>query len=90
MNKYAVVFIAVFTLVLGAAGSARAAGRPDVAPGNAGEHWMNPDNVRPLQNGDIAYRCGADERGPRAILDPAQIDEWLSTHRVAAGGQIPV
>jgi hypothetical protein len=43
--------------------------------------------------GDLLYRCGTDERGPKHAITPemqAQIDRWIAEGRFAAGGVITV
>jgi pregnancy-associated plasma protein-A/type IX secretion system substrate protein len=79
-----------------AAPIALAAGEPDVGSTVAGEpdvgqtRWITPDNVRPSEAGEALYRCGTDESGPKVQIPRAQVERWLSEHKLAAGGQIPV
>ena len=92
MRKSLVALVALFVLALGFAPAALAAGKPDVGQaGSSADHWKTPDNARVAQNGEVVYRCATDERG-RKLHAPgkAQIDEWIATNRIAAGGVIPV
>ncbi len=90
MKKTPLYLLAVIALVIGLAGTAFAAGRPDAVPGAGDDHWMTPDNARVAQNGDVVYRCGTDSRGRPMELPQTAMDRLLSENMVAAGGQIPV
>ncbi|HEY6571956.1 MAG TPA: M43 family zinc metalloprotease [Candidatus Eisenbacteria bacterium] len=91
MKKSVFAVVALVVLALGFAGIATAAGRPDVTPGDGQDHWFTPDNARNTDDGDVVYRCATDEKaGKLSEADQAQIERWLSTNRVAAGGPIPV
>ncbi|HSQ59212.1 MAG TPA: M43 family zinc metalloprotease, partial [Acidobacteriota bacterium] len=47
--------------------------------------------ARKADTGEDVYRCATDERGPKIDAPTkAQIDEYLATNRIAAGGVIPV
>jgi hypothetical protein len=47
--------------------------------------------ARKADSGEDVYRCATDERAGRlSAPTKAQVDEWLATNRVAAGGVIPV
>ena len=54
------------------------------------EPWTNADNERKSDAGEILYRCGTDDRGPKVQIDQAQIDRLIQEGRFQAGGQIPV
>jgi len=60
---------------------------------DAADRWMVglPDaGERKSDGGDLVYRCGTDERGPKVQIDKAQIDAMMAAGRFQAGGQIPV
>jgi hypothetical protein len=65
-----------------------ATGEPDAGGGR----WMNSENGRMADNGDIVYRCGTESRGRTHVDVPgqAEIERFISENRVAAGGVIPV
>src|SRR5438093_1344523 len=97
--------VLAITVVL-AARIARAPGEPDVEQTSAGEpdagstvagepdagqtRWITPEGVRPADSGESIFRCGTDESGPKVRISQAQVDRWLSEHKLTAGGQIPV
>src|SRR5262245_14439534 len=95
MKKLTYALFAVFVVALASAGVALA-GEPD-QPQNMGDpdagqgRWMNLDNERRADNGEIIYRCATEERGrPASAPEKALIDQWIQENRIAAGGVIPV
>ncbi|HET9950644.1 MAG TPA: M43 family zinc metalloprotease [Candidatus Eisenbacteria bacterium] len=88
MKKLTYAILAMFVVALGLTGSARAGSGPEII----GEgRWMNNDNARNADNGEVVYRCATEERGkPMSAPDKAQIDQWISESRIAAGGVITV
>ncbi len=90
--KKSFVLFALLVFALALSSSALAAGRPDAgSTGAPADRWITPENARNTDNGDQVYRCGTDERGPKvAAPDKAQIDQWIATNRIAAGGVITV
>src|SRR5262245_54192137 len=48
------------------------------------------DGERKSDAGEIVYRCGTDEHGPKIQIDEAQIDALMAAGRFQAGEQIPV
>jgi len=90
MKKLTYALLAMFVVAIALTGIASAAGRPDAAQPPA-DRWMNNDNARNADNGDVVYRCATEEHGkPTAAPDEAQIRQWISQNRVAAGGVITV
>ena len=86
MKKSIPFLIALFVLVLGSVGVALAG-----QPISFDDRWMNNDNARNADNGGVVYRCATDERGNKfQAPDEAQIHQWISENRVAAGGVITV
>ena len=90
MKKLHIALLVLFVIALAFAGIASAAGRPDPTDAQA-DRWMNNDNARNADNGEVVYRCATEERGkPMSAPDEAQIRQWISENRVAAGGVITV
>ena len=92
MKKLTYALLAMLVASLAFAGIALASGEPDVGQtGIFADRWMNNDNARNTDKGDVVYRCGTDDKGkPATAPDKDQIDRWISENRIAAGGVITV
>jgi len=90
MKKFTVAFLALFVASLALTAVALASGEPDVGQTMAGR-WMNNDNARNTDRGDVIYRCATEEHGKlKSAPDEDQIRQWISQNRIQAGGVIPV
>jgi hypothetical protein len=79
MKKPNVAVLALVALLVAAPALARPA-----------ERWANPENSRKSDAGELLYRCGTDETGPKVPVLQAQIDRLMAEGRFQAGGQIAV
>jgi hypothetical protein len=87
MKKLTFALLALCVVAIGFSGVALAAGEPDAGS----TRWMNNDNARNADNGDVVYRCATEEHGRQmSAPDKAQIDQWIAENKIAAGGVIPV
>ena len=106
MTRQSLTLVAVLMLLVALAAPIAFAGEPDVGqtkfgdpdagqgaagePDAGGGRWLTPDNARISTSGEALYRCGTDESGPKISISKTQVDRWLSEHKLAAGGRIPV
>jgi len=87
MKKLTILFAALL-LCLGCVGVALA-GDPDAPQGT--DRWMNNENARNADNGEVVYRCATDEKGAKfKAPGKEEIERWIAENKIAAGGVIPV